>query len=139
MATSVIKETQKKENLETYCLIWLDASVNGSQENIQAQQQLRSSINYLLTFQDDQQCLQYIDSVPKDDRIVLIVSGRLGRIIVPQIVQLRQIISIYVYCMDKKANEQWAQHFSKVSTFQIILTQFLKLDSQQNLHVFYVR
>ncbi len=106
MTTSVIKKTQKNENLETYCLIWLDASVNGSQENIQAQQQLRSSINYLLTFQDDQQYLQYIDSVPKDDRIVLIVSGRLGRIIVPQIVQLRQIISIYVYCMDKKANEQ---------------------------------
>jgi hypothetical protein len=139
MATSVIKQTQKNENLETYCLIWLDASVNSSHENIQAQQQLRSSINYLLTFEDDQQYLQYIDSVPKDDRIVLIVSGRLGRIIVPLIVQLRQIISIYVYCVDKKANEQWAQHFSKVSTFRTALTQFVRLDSQQNLHVFYVR
>jgi hypothetical protein len=136
---AAIFTSKATENLETYGLLWLDASVNSSQENIQAQQQLRSSINYLLTFQDDQQYLQYIDSVPKDDRIVLIVSGRLGRIIVPQIVQLRQIISIYVYCMDKKANEQWAQHFSKVSTFQITLTQFLKLDSQQSLHVFYIR
>ena len=87
--------------------------MNNSQENIQAQQQLRTSINHLLTFEDDQQCLQYIQSLPKDDRIVLIVSGRLGQIIVPQIVHLRQIISIYVYCMDKKANEQWAQHFLK--------------------------
>jgi hypothetical protein len=127
------------ENLETYGLLWLDASVNSLQENIQAQQQLRSSINHLLTFEDDQQCLQYIQSAPKDDRIILIVSGRFGRIIVPQIVQLRQIISIYVYCIDEKANEQWTLHFSKVSTFQITLTQFLRLDSQQNLHVFYVR
>jgi hypothetical protein len=122
MAASVINKTQKDENLETYCLIWLDVSVNSSQENIQAQQQLRTSINYLLTFQDDQQCLQYIHSLPKDDRIVLIVSGKSGRIIVPQVVQLQQIVSIYVYCMDKKANEQWALHFSKVSTFQITLT-----------------
>ncbi len=98
-------------------MIWLDASVNSSEENIKAQQQLRSSINHLLIFADDHQCLQYIDSIPKDDRIVLIVSGKLGRIVVPKIVQLRQIISIYVYCMDKKANEQWSQKFSKVSIF----------------------
>ncbi len=136
---AAIFTSKATENLETYGLLWLDASVNSSKENIQAQQQLRSSINYLLTFEDDHQCFQYIHSLPKDDRIVLIVSGRLGRIIVSQIVQLRQIISIYVYCMDKKANEQWAQHFSKVSTFQITLTQFLKLDSQQSLHVFYIR
>ncbi len=65
---------QKDENLETYCLIWLDASVNSSHDSIQAQEQLRSSINHLLTFEDDQQCLLYIHSVPKDTRIVLIVN-----------------------------------------------------------------
>jgi len=114
------------ENLETYGLIWLDASVNSSQENIQAQQQLRTSINHLLTFEDDEQYLQYSQSVPKDDHIVLIVSRKLGRIIVPQIIQLRQIITIYVYYIDKKANQQWAQHFSKVSIFQISFIRFLR-------------
>ncbi len=116
---NAVSLSKTNKNLETYGLIWLDASVNNSQENIQAQQQLRASINHLLTFEDAQLCLQYINSLPKDDRSVLIVSGRSGRIIVPQIVHLRQIIAIYVYCMDKKANEQWALHFSKVSTFQI--------------------
>jgi len=123
MAASVFNTIKKDENLETYCLIWLDSSVNSSQENIQAQQQLRTSINHLLTFEDHQQCLQHIHSVPKDDRIVLIVSGKLGQIIVPRIVQLRKIISIYVYCMDKKVNEQWAQHFSKVSIHFYALNQ----------------
>ncbi len=107
------------ENLETYCLIWLDASVNSSPENVKVQQQLRSSINHLLLFEDDQQCLEYIHSVPKDDRIVFIVSGKFGQIIVPQIVQLRQIISIYIYCTDKKANEEWSRHFTKVTIFYI--------------------
>jgi len=130
MAASMSNTTQKDKNLETYALIWLDTSVNSSQENIQAQQQLQTSINHLLTFEDDHQCLQYIYSVPKDDRIVLIVSGRSGRTIVPKIAQLRQISSIYVYCMDKKANEQWSQQFSKVSVFQITFTLFLRFDSK---------
>jgi DNA-binding MurR/RpiR family transcriptional regulator len=107
------------ENLETYCLIWLDASVNSSQENRQAQQKLRASINHLLTFEDDHRCLEYIHSLSKDDRIVLIISGRLGRILVPKVAHLRQIISVYVYCMDRKGHEQWAQHVSKVSSTQI--------------------
>lgn len=116
MAT-VISSLKVNENLETYCLIWLDASDNSSKETIQAQQQLETFIHHLLTFKDDQQCLQYIQSSTKDDRIILVVSGKSGRVVVPKIAQLRQIISIYVYCMDKKANEQWTQPYSKVSIY----------------------
>jgi hypothetical protein len=121
MASSVITTTQKDENLETYCLIWLDASVNSSQQNIDAQKQLRASINHLLTFKDVDGCFECISSVPKDDRIVLIVSGKLGRIIVPKIIQFRQVISIYVYCMNKIANEEWAKDFPKVSILRILI------------------
>jgi len=53
MATALSNTTQEDENLEIYCLIWLDASVSESQENIEAQKQLRASINHLLTFADD--------------------------------------------------------------------------------------
>jgi len=108
----------KNDNLETFCLIWLDSLVNNSQENLQAQEQLRTAINHLKTFENEQLCLKYIKSVPKDDRIVLIVSGKLGRSIVPKIFHLRQIVSIYVYCTDKTFNEQWAQHFIKVRKHQ---------------------
>src|ERR1700722_4333463 len=94
--------TSGGNNLETFSLVWLDASVNGSKENIEAQQRLRTSINHLKTFENSDQCEKYIRSVSKDDRIVLIVSGQLGREIVPRIHKLRQVFSIYVYCMDKK-------------------------------------
>ena len=101
-------------NLETYSLIWLDAKVN-SQQNINVQQQLRSSINHLETFEQSDQCEQHIRSLSSQDRIVLIVSGRLGQQVVPRIHQLRQISSIYVYCMGKERNEQWANQFNKVN------------------------
>ena len=106
---------QTDVNLENYCLIWLDALVNSSDENCQAQQELRKYINYLLTFENDQQCFEQIHSLSKNIHIFLIVSGRTGKIFVPKVAHLPQIISIYVYCTNKEANEEWAQHFPKVS------------------------
>ena len=104
-----------KENLETFSLLWLDASVDDVEENIDAQHQLRTLINFLKTFKDVDECERHIQSIPKADRIVLIVSGRYGEIIVPRIHSLRQISAIYVYCKDKKRNELWSNKFKKVN------------------------
>jgi hypothetical protein len=116
MIASVLdaREEEEDRNLEPYCLIWLDASMNYSEENLRAQQYLRTSINYLLIFQDHRLCLQFIDSLSIDDQAILIVSHQLGSIIIPQITQLRRIISIYKYSTDKKVNEHWTQNFPKV-------------------------
>jgi response regulator RpfG family c-di-GMP phosphodiesterase len=110
MTTAV---SQGKKNLETFSLLWLDAIVNDSVENIETQQRLRTLINHLKTFQHGDECIQYIQSLPKD-RFVLIVSGRLGQEVVPHIHNLRQVYSIYVYCLDKERNERWAKRFPKV-------------------------
>ncbi len=53
-------------------------------------------------------------SLSGQDRLILIVSGQLGRKLVPQIHHLRQLSSIYVFCMDKQANERWTRQFTKV-------------------------
>lgn len=106
----------KKNNSETFSLIWLDAKVNNSQENINAQHQLRKLINHLKTYTDSNQCEQYIRSVSDNHQIILIVSSHLGEIVVPRIHQLRQISSIYICCMDKTKNEQWSNQFEKVSS-----------------------
>ncbi|CAF1353988.1 unnamed protein product [Rotaria sordida] len=55
----------------------------------------------------------------------MIVSGRLGREIVPSIHELRQVISIYVYCMDKKSHEQWACNFEKVKAVIVELNELI--------------
>jgi len=54
-------------NLKTFALIWLDAAVNSSEENRHAQRQLHSTINYLKTFEDPNQCQQYIRFVSSYD------------------------------------------------------------------------
>lgn len=97
---------------ELFCLLWLDSNPDESQDT---EQKLRSVINHLEKYQNIPQCQRYIRQTSIADRVVLITSGRLGREIVPTIHHLRQIISIYIYCMDKKANEQWSSNFSKVN------------------------
>lgn len=106
--------TQKDDNLPIYPLIWLDRLVNISEENLDGQKLIRSSIDNLKTFENVNKCEEYIRSISSDERIILIVSGRLGREITPHIHELRQVSSIYVYCLDKSANEEWAKQYKKV-------------------------
>ena len=130
MAAALRNPLESDKNLEAYGLIWLDASVNSVHENRQAQQQLRSIINYLLTFENEQQCYHYIKNLSQGDRIILIASGSLGRVIVPQIVDLQQIVSIYIYCFDKKANQQWSSHYTKVNSFLFEIYFFINYRSR---------
>jgi hypothetical protein len=109
-----ILSTKHDDNFEIFSLLWLDSSVNQSSENLDCQRKLRTSINYLKTFEDSNQCEQYIRTRSQHDRLILIVSGQLGQQILPYVHTLRQVIAIYVYCMDKQTNEQWTKNFTKV-------------------------
>jgi len=114
---AAVKDTDistHSDQFETSVLIWLDANVNSNKENKQAQGELCSIIRHFKTFENLNQCQEFIRSVRPHNRIVLIVSGQFGREIVPKIHQLEQLSAIYVYCMNKEANEQWAKDFLKV-------------------------
>ena len=99
--------TSDDNHLEIFSLIWLDANDN-IEDSRNTQQKLRTIINQLKKFQDAKECQQYIEQTSKEDRLVLIVSGQMGREIVPFIHQFRQVSSIYIYCKDKKSNEKWS-------------------------------
>jgi hypothetical protein len=101
------------DNLEIFSLLWLDSTVD-EPVNQNTQRKLRTLINYFKKFQNVNECQHYIEQRSENDRLVIIVSGRFGREVVPNIHQLRQISSIYVFCMDKQANKKWADNFSKV-------------------------
>ena len=115
-----------KDNLETFSLFWLDAAVNTSSENVQVQSKLRSVINHLKTFDNIQTCERYIRALPKEDRLVLIISGGFGRELVPRIVGLQQVFAIYVFCYDKKGNKEWSQQFDKVKLVTTDLQQLME-------------
>ncbi|CAF1529349.1 unnamed protein product [Rotaria sp. Silwood1] len=111
-------------SLEIFCLIWLDANTS-VEDNRDTEQKLRSIINRLKKFQDVEQCQKYLEESSEHKRFVVIVSGRLGREIVPSIHKLRQVISIYIYCWDKESNEEWTNNFSKVKAVIVQLDELI--------------
>ncbi|CAF4961196.1 unnamed protein product, partial [Rotaria socialis] len=111
MASSM-NPTSSNDNLETYSIFWLDASVN-NEENIKAQKKLRRIINQLRTFVDPEDFLDRVRFIQQGDLTILIVSGQMGRIVVPEMQKLSQVSSIYVYCFNKEANLQWSQPYKK--------------------------
>jgi len=128
MATAILSNDKFQANmddqhLEIFSLIWLDMNAD-VKEIRDTEQKLRSIINHLKKFQDVEQCLQYIEQRSQKDRLVLIVSGQLGQEIIPSIYKLRQVISIYVYCTDKKENEEWSSKFAKVKLCRKISNSF---------------
>ena len=79
-------------------------------ESRNTEQKLRSIINQVKRFHDVDQCEKFIQSTSSQDRLIFIVSGQLGRDILPKIHHLRQVTSIYIYCMDKKNNQHWSSY-----------------------------
>ncbi|CAF1099350.1 unnamed protein product [Adineta steineri] len=129
MATAVLPDDDFHTNaddksLEIFSLIWLDANVD-VKDTRDTEVKLRSIINHIKKFQDIKQCQQYIEQTSQKDRLILIVNGRLGQEIVPYIHQLRQVISIYVYCMDRTSNQQWAFKFTKIKPVVVDLDELV--------------
>ncbi|CAF1356529.1 unnamed protein product [Adineta steineri] len=131
MATAVLPNDDFQTNtaeksLEIFSLIWLDENVNVT-DTRETEVKLRSIffINHIKKFQDVQRCQQYIEQTSELDQLICIVSSRLGREIVPYIYHLRQVTSIYVYCKDKKSNEQWAHKFAKIKSIVVDLDELV--------------
>ncbi|CAF3763744.1 unnamed protein product [Rotaria sp. Silwood1] len=123
--TSAADKTLDGMLLEMFHLVWLDAG-SSSPDGRHTEQQLRSIINHLVKFQDVHECEEYIKAQSSNERIVMVVSGQLGRKIVPNIHLLRQVISIYVYCMDVVAHKIWTQNYRKVKGVVVELNELIK-------------
>ncbi|CAF3382494.1 unnamed protein product [Rotaria socialis] len=115
----------KLTNLETFSLMWLDANVHTTEDNIDAQVKLREAINFLQTFDKENECEEAIRNIV-NEKVVLIVSGRLGRNVVPRLHDLSQLTCVYVYCFDKDGNKQWSDKYSKVKGVFTELTDVIK-------------
>ena len=115
-----VPEQSMNSNLESFACLWLDQNVNATEDNRDTLQELRQVINHLRTFDNSDECEQYIRQITKE-KVVLIVSGSAGRQIVPRLHDLTQFSACYVFCQDKKANEQWANRYHKVKHFTMIV------------------
>lgn len=89
-------------------LIWLDKDISRSTTNI-----LRQIVNAFVTFTDIDECLNFLITT-SESRVCMIVSGSLGKEIVPTVHDMRQMDSIFVFSQDVKVNEEWTRSWPKI-------------------------
>ncbi|CAF2635939.1 unnamed protein product [Rotaria sp. Silwood2] len=100
--------------LQNFLLIWLDANADKSKDSFKkAIERLRHIIVSITTFTDAQKCIDFLSEI-KNEKVFMIVSGSLGRHLIPQIHALPQLDSIYVFCGNQSVHEKWAQTISKI-------------------------
>ena len=100
--------------LQNFLLVWLDANFNEADADFKnSLKYLRQVVATIETFTDAKTCFEFLDRI-KNEKAFMIVSGSLGRQIISEIENTPQLESVYVFCLNKSANEQWAGKISKV-------------------------
>ena len=100
--------------IQDFLLIWLDANIQESQEQVQKNLQLlRSLIKSVNIFNNADLCMKFFNEV-HDEKVFLIVSGPLGQQVIPAIHDKPSLDTIYVFCSDKARHELWAKQWSKI-------------------------
>ncbi|UJR22890.1 hypothetical protein I4U23_025918 [Adineta vaga] len=100
----------EKENLEDCLIIWLDVQYRARYHHIE---KLRNIVNYLKIFDNIDDCMQYICTI-ENERIFLVVSGQVGKQVVPLLHHLDQLYSIYIFCLNIEAHKVWSMEYPKI-------------------------
>ncbi|CAF1201967.1 unnamed protein product [Rotaria sordida] len=105
--------------------MWVDASVNSSKENLQAQKTLIKIHNEFKTFESVDECENAIQQLSKTSRAIIVISGGFGRELLPRIHDLPQVLTIYIFCMDQAKHLEWAKQFNKIKAIIVDLHKLI--------------
>ncbi len=96
-------------------IIWCDKFINENEQDDQhTLNQLYEVGGQVIIFTDEQGCLEYIDKIQEKNKLMLIVSGSLGKSFVPKIYNRVQIYLIYIFCGRKMQHKFWAEKYEKI-------------------------
>jgi len=95
-------------------LIWCHGDIDDNSADYRNTiSHLRRAVNTINTFSDGVQCFQFLETID-NEKVCMIISGSLGKLIVPCIHNMSQVDSIFLFCDDKKYHEQWVTEWFKI-------------------------
>jgi hypothetical protein len=77
--------------------------------------QLRRPLGFIKHFTNSDECVDYITNI-QDSHIVLTISGRFARHVIPHIHDFPQLEAVYISCKpeNKQRNDEWKNGYHKV-------------------------
>lgn len=115
MAYVKAESKEKRTYIENCLLVWLNQNIEEDLGKYPEEIfRLKDVFARMNTFDDSKKCLDFISNVKNNERIFLISSGTLGKNVVPQLHDMAQVDSIYIFCGDKSKHEEWVKSFWKI-------------------------
>ncbi|CAF1570370.1 unnamed protein product [Rotaria sp. Silwood1] len=103
-----------RKALQNFRLVWLDSNLDESKDEYKKIiQYLRHIVISVTIFTDVHQCIDFLNQI-NDEKVFIIVSGSLGRDLMPEINGLPQLYSTYIFCGNPSVHERWSKTISKV-------------------------
>jgi len=110
------------ENKEITTLIWFDPNIGSREDTKITMKKLREINDYVVFHNELELCLTHIRSIA-NEKIFLVTSGARASEILPHLLSLRQIDSIFIFCMKISKYEHLMNKYSK------IIGIYVKIDS----------
>ena len=132
-AAAVALPPRTRKLIQNFLLVWLDANLDESKADFKNPlERLRNVVASIITFQDVKGCINFLYEISQE-KVFIIVSGALGRQVVPDLEDMSQVQSVYIFCSKKAIHEEWASNMSKVKgvfTEIELICKALQIDGQ---------
>ena len=108
-----LTEHNDVKNKESSTLIWFDPTIGSNQDTEHTKQQLRSINDYVIFHTDLDECIRSIQSIDKE-KVFLITSGVKAPLLLPHVSELRQLDSVFVFCMNRDRYKHLLDEYAKI-------------------------
>ena len=111
--TNFKKDPLSQENKENITLIWFQSVPDQASEVEQIKTQLRTVHDFLICSSDIDDCIAHVQSI-KEERIFLITTVSNAYQLLPKIINLRQLDSVFLFPENPEECVRLYEDFSKV-------------------------
>ena len=112
--TKVIKHDFVCQSISNFMLIWVDSNIDPNDDDFKlAIDKLQQVTRNMHVFNDGNECANFIHT-QKKEQIFLIVSGSLGKELLPRIHHYNQLIAVFIYCGDASKAQPLKQNYQKI-------------------------
>ncbi|CAF1449293.1 unnamed protein product [Adineta ricciae] len=102
------------EMMQSVVVTWLDNHIDSNSEDRRYTiKQLQRLVDTVEIFSDNDECVEFILNSGQD-KVYLIISGSLGRSLVPCIHDIPQLDCLFIFCENKLRHEQWTNDWIKI-------------------------
>ncbi|CAF3712499.1 unnamed protein product [Adineta steineri] len=111
---AVANRRMNMQRMQNRLLIWLDNNIDENNADCNNTiKQLKRVVNNVNTFTEGEQCVEFIQTIT-NNKVCMVVSGSLGKHIMPHVHDLSQVDTIFIFCNNKKWHKKWVKPWSKI-------------------------